>query len=504
MKMAVTKIIPVKVNVKACINYVINAKKTEEQTLIYSNGCQANASAEVFFERANSKNTKCRNDQKPNLAYHFIQSFSPEDNITPEKALELGQKYIQNLLGGEYAFVMATHVDKEHIHNHFCVCASKMDMSGRKLKDDLSLIHKMQKESDMVCREAGLSVIEEKDGKTKQYKEWLEDKSNPKGSHRTELKNDIDSSIRESKSYDEFIEKMNEKGYRIETGTTKKTECGKYNAFIKKEWIEENPKARPLRDFTLDKKNNRYTMDKIEERIEKRVEWLEQKAQEREERKANMTKEEKKAAYHTLRVTSMVENTEVTKENHGTVRWQQNQNRLLFEKIMNDAQKKYGLSFTEFESRLSDIKDAKKELQSEQARLNSYIDSMRKGISYAEIYLSNKTINNHFNQSQDKDKYFREHESRLLAFDEADRQLFLLGVDGNKIDNSFLENMKSKLDNMREQSKEIQTKLYSLTTEESDLIKWQNEMNVYLGKSERQKEPVLEQEERQKKNEPTI
>lgn len=504
--MAVTKIIPVKVNVKACINYVINSKKTEEQTLTYGHGCQANDSAVVYFERANSKNTKCRKDQTPNLAYHFIQSFSPEDNITPEKALELGQKYIQNLLGGEYTFVMATHVDKEHIHNHFCVCASKMDMSGRKLKDDLSLIHKMQKESDKVCLEAGLSVIKEKGGKAKKYKEWLEDKTNPKGSHRTELKNDIDSSIRESKNYDEFLERMKEKGYRIETGNTKKTECGKYNAFIKEEWIQENPKARPLRDFTLDKKNNRYTMDKIEERIEKRVEWLEQKAQERAERKANMTKEEKKAAYHTLRGNSMFENTEITKENHGTVRWQQNQNRLLFEKIMNDAQKKYGLSFTEFESRLSDIKDAKKELQGEQARIDSYIDSMQKGISYAEVYLSNKTINNHFNQAEDKDKYFREHESRLLAYDEADRQLFLLGVDGSKIDGSFIENMKAKLDNMREQSEEIQTKLTSLTAEESDLTKWQNELNVYLGKTENQEEEkqAQDKEERKKKDEPTI
>ena len=232
------------------------------------------------------------------------------------------------------------------------------------------------------------------------------------------------------------------------------------------------------------------------------MEWLEQKAQERAERKANMTKEEKKAAYHTLRGNSMFENTEVTKENHGTVRWQQNQNRLLFEKIMNDAQMKYGLSFTEFESRLSDIKDAKKELQGEQAQIESYIDSMQKGISYAEVYLSNKTINNHFNQAQDKDKYFREHESRLLAFDEADRQLFLLGVDGNKIDGNFIENMRAKLDNMKEQSEEIRAKLSSLSTEEADLTKWQNEMNIYLGKSENQEEQNKEKED--KKEEPTI
>lgn len=100
--------------------------------------------------------------------------------------------------------------------------------------------------------------------------------------------------------------------------------------------------------------------------------------------------------------------------------------------------------------------------------------------------------------AEDKDKYFREHESRLLAFDEADRQLFLLGVDGNKIDANFIENMKAKLDNMKEQSEEIKTKLSSLSQEETDLAKWQNEMNVYLGKGERQAE-ISEQKQSEKK-----
>lgn len=506
--MAVTKIIPVKVNIKACIKYVINEKKTEEQTLTYGHGCSADASAETFFEMANSQNSKCRNDQKPNLAYHFIQSFSPEDNITPEKALELGQKYIQNLLGGEYAFVMATHVDKEHIHNHFCVCASKMDMSGRKLKDDLSLIHKMQKTSDAVCREAGLSVITDKGGKAKKYKEWLEDKTNPKGSHRTELKNDIDESIRECKSYDDFLIIMQQKGYKIESGNTKKTESGKYNSFIKEEWIKENPKARPLRDFTLDKKNNRYTIDKIEERIEKRLEWIEQKAQERAVRKANMTTAEKKVAYNTLRGDSMYEKQEITKENLGKVKWQQNQNRLLFTKIMNDAQEKYGLSFTEFASRLEDIKSTKSELQKEQNEINGFIESMQKGIAYAEVYLANKTLNQHYNNAADKDKYFREHESRLLAYDEADRNLFIMGINANAIDRTFIEEMKAKLDNMREQSDNLEKQLSSLTAEESDLAKWQKDMDIYLGKTHPEEETKEESEpEKAKekgKNEPTL
>ena len=69
-----------------------------------------------------------------------------------------------------------------------------------------------------------------------------------------------------------------------------------------------------------------------------------------------------------------------------------------------------------------------------------------------------------------------------------------MGVDGKKIDGNFIENMRAKLDNMREQSKEIKTKLSSLTAEDSDLTKWQNELNVYLGKTENQEEQKQAQE----------
>lgn len=503
--MAVTKIIPVKVNIKACIQYVINEKKTEEQTLVHSNGCSPNVSAVAYFDMANKQNSKCRKDQSPNLAYHFIQSFSPEDKITPEQALEIGKKYMKNLLGNEYSYVMATHVDKKHIHNHFCVCASKMDMSGRKMENDEKMIYKMRKASDKVCREAGLSVIEESKGTWKKYKEWQEDKINPKGSHRTELKTDMDSCVREAKNYDDFIEKMKALGYRIESGNTKKTESGIYHSFLKEDWIKENPKARPLRDFTLDKKNNRYTMDKIEERIEKRLQWIEEKAQERAERRANMTTAEKKAAYHTLRGDSMYEQTEITKENLGKVKWQHNQNRLLFTKIMKEAQDKYGLSFTDFESRLSDINSAKSELQKEQTKVENIIDSMQKGIMYAEVFYSNKTINLHYNNADDKDKYFREHESRLLAYDEADRNLFVMGIDVNKIDRNFIEEMKAKLDHIKEQNEDIMERLSSLSSEESDLIKWQKEMDVYLGKNKPEEDKANEEPDREKKkDEPTI
>lgn len=78
-------------------------------------------------------------------AYHIIQSFSPDDKITPEEAHKIGMEFMEKLFSDRFAFVCATHIDKNHIHNHFAICSAPRAMTGRKLYDDLSLLHKMQK-----------------------------------------------------------------------------------------------------------------------------------------------------------------------------------------------------------------------------------------------------------------------------------------------------------------------------------------------------------------------
>jgi len=120
----------------------------------------------------------------------------------------------------------------------------------------------------------------------------------------------------------------------------------------------------------------------------------------------------------------------------------------------------------------------------------------------------NGSYENNSGNAADKDKYFREHESRLLAYDEADRNLFIMGINANAIDRTFIEDMKAKLDNMREQSDNLEKQLSSLTAEESDLTKWQKDMDIYLGKAqseeEKTEESELEKTKEKGKNEPTI
>ena len=188
--MAITKIIKVKVNPNAAINYVRNPDKTNERLLVSYDGC-TESNIELCFKMALSNKAQNRKNEGV-LAYHFIQSFAPTDEVTPEKAHELGKTFMEKTFGGKYSFICATHTDKGHIHNHFVMCAAERGMTGMRLDDNLSLLHTIQKNNDELCREYGLSVINKKRSKGKNYREWFEDKSNPSRSKKTQLRKLMD------------------------------------------------------------------------------------------------------------------------------------------------------------------------------------------------------------------------------------------------------------------------------------------------------------------------
>jgi hypothetical protein len=280
--MAITKIIKIKANPKAAIKYITNPAKTDDSLLVSYSGC-SKENADVMFNLATmNKDRKHKKDEV--LAYHFIQSFSPTDDITPEKAHELGMKFMERTFGGKYAFVCSTHIDKGHIHNHFVMCASERAMTGRKLNDNLALLHLIQRNSDELCREYGLSTIERKQGKGKNYKEWLEDKNSPAGSNKTRLRKLIDKIIMEAKNFDDFIERLKSANIEIGYGNSKK-----YGTVTKYRFPEEKNFHR---GYSLGKF---YTDDNIRKRITRHNAYLESQKAKQEERKTK-----KKAAYDAM------------------------------------------------------------------------------------------------------------------------------------------------------------------------------------------------------------
>lgn len=217
--MATTKIIKVKVNPKATIQYITNPEKTDGKMLVSYEGC-TEENAAVMFDLALQGKRKQRKDSV--LAYHFIQSFSPDDDLTPEEAHEIGEQFMEQLFHGKYSFVCATHEDKKHLHNHFVICAAERGMTGRKLNDDLALLHKIQRVNDKLCRENGLSVITQKRGHGKKHNEWQMEQEAPGSSQKSRLQKMIDEAIEKASDFDDFIRLMKEQSVEISYGNSKK------------------------------------------------------------------------------------------------------------------------------------------------------------------------------------------------------------------------------------------------------------------------------------------
>ena len=114
--MAYTKIHPIKSTVEKAIAYIANPEKTDEKILVSSFAC-SEQTAFLEFEKTRNKH----HYSGKNLAYHCIQSFKP-DEVTPEQAHRIGIQTADELLKGKYEYVISTHVDRGHIHNHLIIC----------------------------------------------------------------------------------------------------------------------------------------------------------------------------------------------------------------------------------------------------------------------------------------------------------------------------------------------------------------------------------------------
>lgn len=242
--MATTKIKPIKTTVKKAIDYICNPLKTEDSLLVSSFGCSPET-ADIEFEFTRDKSRGWGD----NLAYHLIQSFAIDDNISPETVHKLGIEFADKVLKGQHEYVITTHVDKGHIHNHI-IFNSVNYVTHNKYHDCKQTYKNIRSISDNFCREYGTSVIENERGvRGKGAWEYKQDKAGT--SWKTKLKESIDDAILESNSWEKFLTKMQEKGYEIKEG--------KHVSF-KAPDQERATRAKRIGDF--------YTEEKIKERIE--------------------------------------------------------------------------------------------------------------------------------------------------------------------------------------------------------------------------------------------
>ena len=211
--MAYIKIFPIKVTDKKALDYIMNPDKTEEKLLISSFACSPE-SADLEFAFTREEGKKNVMDKGNNLAFHLIQSFKPGE-IDAETAHKLGKEFADEVLKGKYEYVISTHVDQNHIHNHIIFNATSF-VDHHKYVSNKRSYHKICRISNRICQENGLVTSMPTGEKGKSYKENME--YHRGSSWKAKLKVAVDKAIWSSINYDEFLQKMKLAGYEIRQG----------------------------------------------------------------------------------------------------------------------------------------------------------------------------------------------------------------------------------------------------------------------------------------------
>ena len=196
----------------AVLSYVGRGDKTDAQQFVSGINCAPDvARTEMMAVKRHFSKTDGI------VAFHGYQSFAPGE-VTPELAHEIGVQLANELWGEKYQVVVATHLDKEHhIHNHFALNSVSF-MDGKKFHSDAKFLHRLQENSDRLCREHGLSVIENpKRGSTRHHAEYaVEEKG--QSTWRSLIQSDIDRVIAASMTEQQFFITLKSMGYEYKIG----------------------------------------------------------------------------------------------------------------------------------------------------------------------------------------------------------------------------------------------------------------------------------------------
>lgn len=406
--MAITKIHPIKSTLKKALDYICNPKKTDGKLLVSSFGCAPEtADIEFDFTRRLAKNKSTIV-----LARHLIQSFEPGE-VTPEKAHEIGKQFADEVLGGKYEYVLTTHVDKGHVHNH--IIFNNVDVLEHKRYDsNKQTYHRLRRISDRLCKENGLNIIKNPVAKNISRKEYEERKKGK--SWKARLQNTIDVNIEIAQSFDDFISLMKKDGYEVKRG--------KHIAF----------RAPGQERFTRAKTlGEDYTEDRICERIQEKFRKQGQNSTKDNDGTQSRSATHKRNTIYrpnVLHINLLINiKAHAIAQNRALDRWVKVRNLkeaantlnfLAAQKISSTAQLHERM--TQIKSEFATIGDTLKSSEIKLRDLSEIISDLTK-------YQKLIPIADQYNKAFNKKKFRAAHESELIIFETAERILTEKGID---------------------------------------------------------------------------
>ena len=389
--MAVTKIKAIRGTLSKAIAYILNPEKTDEKLLVSSYGCASETAAREFEWTRKIAEQKGMNPVRI-IARHVIQSFEIGE-VTPELAHEIGKQFADEILGGKYEYVLTTHIDKDHVHNHLIFNAVDF-VDYHAYKSYKRIYYDMREVSDRLCKENGLSVIPPSQNKGMGYKEYTEAKRGT--SWKQKLKQTIDRLVITAKDYDDFLRLMQEAGYEIKTGKYISFRAEGQERFTRSKTIGENYTEERIKERIAGRtprRNRRQTVPKgisLIGDIQERIRLIDSKGY---EHKAKLT---------------------ILKEAARTLNYLTENNLLQYadlEKKVEDVHSSYDRTG--------------KELKGVEARLRE-VQPLIKNISN---YQRLKPVYDAFQKAKDKPGFKAEHEAELVIFEAARSTLLAMRGD---------------------------------------------------------------------------
>ena len=382
--MAVTKIHPIKSTLKKALDYIENPVKTDEKILVSSFACSYET-ADIEFELLLSQAMQKGN----NLAHHLIQSFAPGET-TPEQAHEIGRQLADEVLQGKYPYVLTTHIDKGHVHNHIIFCAVDL-VNQRKYVSNRQSYSYIRRTSDRLCKEHNLSVVMPGQDRGKSYAEW---NAHRKGtSWKAKLKAAIDTTIPQAKDFDDFLRLLQEQSYEVKRG--------KYVSF----------RAPGQERFTRCKTlGEAYTEEAITERIKGRFA----------ERKPKETRK--------ISLQIDLENSIKAQQSAGYEKWAKLHNLKQAARTLNFLTEHGIDTYPDLENRVVEITAASDEAAAALKAAEHRLADMAVLIKNVTTYKHFRPVALEYRKAADKGKFRREHESTLILYEAAAKALKEQGV----------------------------------------------------------------------------
>ena len=377
--MAVTKIKPVKSTLSKALDYIQNPDKTDGKILVSSFGCSYET-ADIEFAFTLSQAL----DKGSNLAHHLIQSFEPGE-VDYEKAHEIGRQLADAVTKGQHEYVLTTHIDKGHIHNHIIFCAVNF-VDHHKYVSNKRTYYGIRNISDRLCRENGLSVVvPEKGSKGKNYAAYHKEKS-----AKAKLKIAVDTLIPQVNSFEELLSRLQGLGYEIKRG--------KYVSCL----VPGQERFTRLKTIGAD-----YTEDAIKERI-----------------KGKRTRAAKvPQADRGVSLLIDIENSIKAAQSRGYEQWAKIHNLKQAAKSMNFLTENKIEYYSELESKIADIMTAHDAAAKAVKEVEQRMSDLSLLIKHTTTYRQLKPIYDEYRKSPDKEKYLRGHESEIILFEAAARAL---------------------------------------------------------------------------------